>query len=1492
MFSSAQKLPGPILSGLALYAIQSALAVPIQISIPYSVLVGILVFGLTNLFVEHKSSNGKNQKINNLGLKQISWISQNLFPIFFGFLLLVLILFHTSELPDLYTTWSQFGLRDIIKLVSALSLTLFVPGYAVVLMLDTKSNLEALPRFLLGYILSLLITGLMTFIVTSIGIPILNSEILYTGLYSLILIGYVLTRIVRRSSVNKSDRGYILNQLRNILAVENYSKALIFSCLFAFTFLSTYYLYGNTIVGDQLYHHGRAMLFLTNSYKDNVVNGIDKPYLPLMHSFLAGLFSLAGSPTINVFVSLGFLNIIPIVVFYFFFSQWFKNYGKAATLACTLFVLSSGFGWVYALNLGINDKQPYASTFDAFQTLEIAGRTTFDIRLPNNFLNNGTPTTPLIIFGLPCGFFLLGLIKKEWKSISLPSIIFFSVTLLGIVSHEEFYLFLIISCLLPMLLRLKRYSYFYYSITAAIVTSVFLSISLPGDAFGSREILGLPMPLILLFYVVLTNISYTLLKVHERNFHIPFSKYIEGRKKRLILVVLITLVISYTYLFTFVTWSQLPINDVHAQVTAQGARIVPWYLYPMRFGVVGVLSLAFILSLFFRSYEREVLVLFIIGIIAFLGGPYYNEYRLNKYILAVGVILASLLIYQLLNINTRGMIIRNGLIIGLILVSSGASIILYQGYIALALQDRQINMFMSHRVLPDDIPVLNFLHKNIDLRRENVVLPDDYLYHFRRHQPGSEFAEQIEGFVGIPLENKLTQSSSSLQSSTLEGLFQTLDYGNVKYIVVPDNYVQKSSMLKFIMQNFPIVFKGSNYSITEVPDFTPETSGAKAALILPSGLEKSDMQIPVDYLSINYSKNIDYTNKSVIESNGEITLSNRTKTLILDGENTPNAIWFKTPNGIDFIKTKIRFLGHEQIDNHAGIIWQTANDSYYVYLRSHSIAMFSTNHKEFLRNNNIIRTENMWYDLSVIQYKNEVIIELNNNPVLTFPVNPNDRILRVGLKALNSVAEFSPVQLGKFDESRQSVPRINNVFNYYYPLSMLALSNSNYETLIDGDIAAGSKDKLVLSFDPSFTGNYLDLVEKGKTVIILNSENRYNGAMSKVMGIKPLNQSVSFDEIRGPNGGKVLISSTIREISVDPTAKITSYYYSTESNKSIPLAMSKKFGQGFLVYVNGFGYFSALSKSPAEFKSINKFFSIIDGNLTTTAKNDRINTIPPIRFVGDINLTGYVTVKSNSIYFPFGNHFYAENIFVSRQGDKDFPSTQSFPGGTIENLKGLGPFHITITGVNPKYAPFFSTNSYLALTYPSTFNMTFTLQDSSSLQFYLKHKQDKASLISSKAAVITFKNVKSDNNSPLLIMTKSPDLRIIGETSVQEAYVRKIDNPADWLANGGPLNFQGKVELKIDHVERSASVEGTNYVAYAEALNYGNATNRTPHKQASILLPGDVSAYAKENHIGIPIGKAIFSGLNNKVTVVFLIISAVIVYVSWSRIKKYIKYVA
>ena len=90
----------------------------------------------------------------------------------------------------------------------------------------------------------------------------------------------------------------------NFLREKN-PEFIVFGSLFLLTVLSTYYLYSGAIIGDQWYHHGRMLAFMSGEIRDISAAGADdKAFSPFPSAMIASFVSISGIPSVNAFASI------------------------------------------------------------------------------------------------------------------------------------------------------------------------------------------------------------------------------------------------------------------------------------------------------------------------------------------------------------------------------------------------------------------------------------------------------------------------------------------------------------------------------------------------------------------------------------------------------------------------------------------------------------------------------------------------------------------------------------------------------------------------------------------------------------------------------------------------------------------------------------------------------------------------------------------------------------------------------------------------------------------------------------------------------------------------------------------------------------------------------------------------------------------------------------------------------------------------------------
>ena len=432
------------------------------------------------------------------------------------------------------------------------------------------------------------------------------------------------------------------------------------------------------------------------------------------------------------------------------------------------------------------------------------------------------------------------------------------ITVSGILAHDEFYLFIIISSTLILFGKTinTNYSVFFTSFLAAIllVTLVDFLIS-PINYYTQREISGIPLIALAFLYV---SASWALYLIRISNIHlinsifnrvkalvpkvvsnvvvIRLKTYHDNRSTKFVLRIVTASIVAYLYLFTLFVWAQVSDEDIRSHVKDEWN--VPWYLYPVKFGLAGLLGLAFLVSYIFKKFEKEIFVFGTVALIAFLAGPYYDEHRFGKYIMTSMDAFASLLIYQIISSSITNLKLKirpliTSVLLGSVIIASSLSVLMFAGYVELFTGvSSYIEGGRRDFPTPSEFQLLNFLRDKVyNSKTYNIAVPEKEVDY------STGFITKIYGFSALP-RLKLLQSPLTLNASTLETFYNLLDQSDTRYIVFPrtdfmDTHRHGSQVLsssnniiQFALDNFPTVYQDKNYVVLEVPSVLPPSPGA------------------------------------------------------------------------------------------------------------------------------------------------------------------------------------------------------------------------------------------------------------------------------------------------------------------------------------------------------------------------------------------------------------------------------------------------------------------------------------------------------------------------------------------------------------------------------------------------------------------------------------------------------------------------------------------
>jgi hypothetical protein len=1485
--------PGSVLSGISVYFILSYLFVPNTITIPTAIIMSILVFGLAryhaiNNSMQHADQNRFTNIVNQNGINSNTNLPLSVSNVVFIIIYLITLIvtgFFSNPYQDLFIPWNQFNPAQVILLTSSILLCFFLPGYAIIDLLDNKKHeLKPLLKVLLAYTSSIAIIGFGGYISASIGFVPSEIKPVLLGVFAAVLGIYIVTKCTRGLQI----RSINYFQKFKISIYRNSTEFLVFGTLFALVMLSTYSVYQGEIRGDQWFHHGRALSFLGGGY----TAGVDDTLYPsFFHGVLASFFSLSGVPSVNAYVSINFLNIMPVFAFYYFFNKWIPsrnpNWKKAALLACTFFMLSSGFGWVNMITMSVSTN-PVKSPLSSAELFRLVETRTLDIHRAGSFIITSSPQigTSLTLIALPLGFILLGIVKEKLESRLKYIAIIGTLATVGVLSHDEFYFFIIVTCLSPLIFNLsERKNSLYLALLSSFFIVFLTDIISPEKYYTLAQ--DFPAPLVVLgaLFVGFMWVLYASGIFHRISLAINLKSKVPNLSRfKIYLGVVIVGVFAYAYLFTFLVWGQLMGEDIYIQ---QDPHNLPWYLYPLKLGVTGLLGVSFILSYFFRKFEREIFIFGLIAVIALLLGPYYDEYRFSKYIMVGMGAFAALFISRIfISINrSRIKFLLAGLIIGAIVTTSSLSVLMFNGYVASALQRpdfKEFSILLRNKIFPSpqEINFLNYLHKNVKLT-DHIVLPLEYGEPDSRLKlfKDQRLATKIQAFVGTSLisPQKILNNQFILNASTAEGLYSLLSSDNTQYIILPkkniiDDEIQRP--VRFALENFQRAYEDSNYILLTVPTIVPPITsvGGVALIYQPEGMLLSSLISGKKLLQLD-----DGSLKAINVSHSVNLDSKDNETITIFNDDKRSTMWSNIlqENEVNYIETKFRPVEkNDSAIRSSGIIWQNHGNEYHISLNHNGLQLFQKSgnlNKEVLlsEDRHVKKERYTWYTLKVLTEGNHISIYLDDVPKLQVRTAPlhNANITKVGIRVDHETTEFQPIKIGQLPQTSDMLLR-KEIYNHvYYPINELALSKTAYDTFSYGDRSAFSHKTAILTCDPDSNDtsfrNYLDFVNNGGKLVVIDTRNDFTGGFSKLLNVKAGN-ATKFDHIVDVNDERgahdIAISGSATGIdlkSVNATAKS---YYMNNGKEVAPFALERKFGSagGEIIFVNSAGYFDAVFKSPEQFLGLDRIPAMLGLNLANyTREYLPSNAETGSRFVGDLRISGTTTITTHSLLLPNASNTYTVGDISISNGSKILnqdDKKNNFKDALIENVTLSGAYSAIVESTGVVSVPtWLSQYDYIGMSLPKTVNLTLKILDKSGKAEFMATTSNNTGKYTVPISIgnkeeIRFQNIGLQNSSvanQTLIM-KRPEIKASGNITVNNLYVPIKED------EGREVKLRG-LNTSLDHIDilftNYKNASRMQYVTYLKWIQ----TERMPEdKQISVRIPGDISERAKREGVQVP----------------------------------------
>jgi len=1405
-----------IMFSVIVYLVLSYFKIPAMFSIPISAIIFLVTFALSRYYYVTESYlviSKKNTRNMSISIYDILFIM--------CYILSIISVFGSVINTTIYIKWTDLSFEPVIRLSFAVIISIFAPGY-VISSFIVRYDLGIIPRILSSYLISFFITGSVGYLAAlSDQTESLSSYLVCVN--SVLLIAFVIykARMLQRNRVNnftiKSD------------SKTNKSKSVLFAGLFCLVILSTYVIYGGKIIGDTWYYHGRALTILMGNFKKVAQSGLETDkYPPFSMAFLAAFFAISNVPSVNAYASLGFLNFVPAIAFYYMFTKWVPvRYNKAAPIALVLFMLGSGFGWIYALNLGIMSEP--SNEVSSLTTLFNAGRQTIDIYAPNTFIDVGHPdiTTALIIISLPCGFFLLGLVNEtRIKSKARYYLLILLLVALGLFSHDEFGLFIVMTFITPILFNLRNKNPVYFATMIAVGLVIILGNVLPGQGqyYFGRGLSGLPFIWLYLIFGIGTWITY-----HFKIFEL-LLKYISKLILKIInrapsfvsqptqfgIPIFVVCVIGYLYGLSFVVWYyELP--NFQPYIDTLGLRHIPVYFFPLRLGVSGLLGIAFILSYLFRRFEKEIFFFGVFALVSYLIIPQYLDFRAHRYVMVSMDAFAALLLYKIVAFargKGRKSAILTSSLIGLVIISAALSTFMYIGATSLGLRNPNNSLFdvILRRDFPDKdtLQLLDFLKSNTNIQNNDGIA-------YAHESRWAGLLPKLESFTGIPSQ-KLLQSSFTMEESNLPGLYKLLNHTNTKFIVVDKNYISHlASPMKFVLNNFQKKLENKRYIVLSVTKANPSDPKAELALLnfdLNSHLNHV-IEIDSSWPSANRLEN-------TLPDNRQLNYYYNNKSFVM--KPTSHLLFDIPSNDTNYIESSFRVLYRNITthDTHAGIIWSDGTRKFAAVVRQNSLTVsFTGNHTKSIMIPLEPIAPDKWITIKVLYVNGMINVLLNNVLRTQIPQILNDsKITGVGLESWNTRSEFfrpfigkvqledSPTRFGKF-----------STYDYYYILSGLAISKTPYDTIDEGDYSWASKKHVILTSDAPEIGVYKDYLSKGGTITLFSNDIKY-GAFSKLLCIEPLDQE-KFDQIVLQSGERLSITGKTSKLKISCGDAVVKSYYSLNGKNIAPYVIQKLVGNGVINFVNNRGYLSSvLARPELHFSTIHLLSDVVSSEREPDiqiARKSAIDVKPLPYFFGNISMAGDITIKSSSVMFQ--NKVRPGKFIVLDNNPKN--TSSSIIGDGALGMGIYGKYQLQLHTNKIIFKPSIWNFGYAGFMLPKGSNLTISLDNNSISRIHLFDKENRDYDIAHSR--VDIENIKT----PISVLIRYPTLNVNGNNTIENIrsyYPYGYNIP--WV-DQDKLTLIGNSTIQLDHVNYYLTRTGA--IVYTTYFNWVSINGSKAH---------------------------------------------------------------
>ncbi len=1266
-----------------------------------------------------------------LSKQEKSWIIS--FPasfplIFIGIYIFFLIIFIYSPTSDLmFLNWNSFNSIILLQFVALVLLTSFFPGYLIMKIFMSQTKID----FSASIVFSFLIGTFSLSIISLLMALFIDSWDLYTKFVTLafnviLLISYLFL-----------NRKGIRHPIKPKISIS-YEKLLI-SALIIFVLISVYITYFSILSSprsDCFSHIGGANKILKGIFPWEMGGTLTYPFL--FHINLATIFSMSSLPIVNSYMLLiPFISLIPLS-FYSMLKSFNKLPKKIPVVATTFFTLGSGLGWIYVTYLQTlypsinNEIWKYILNISVNPTL-------IDIQFGAVGLSIWGYQPSVIGLVVFCG--LTYLFQSEISNKFTLLMITLLVCYGYLIHISEIVLFVFI--ILTSFIVIKKSQFMtklrkkIFAVSFGLIAAYLLIFTLNTTLQENLSVYSTPVIMILCYLAFLTIVSFIKEKIRVK-INLKLSDNLLPSFGLLSIISLVCLIG-----LSFIIWLKVYPTFLFSYVSESG--LLPWYFYPLRIGIIGIIGLLMIGFLVFKNklLSRDLMFFIFLTLIAFSIGRAisfvninfpldigYWEFRIVPFAFIGLAVLASFCCYLSFKNSSIWHLRKKifaSLLLGILILTSVMSTIY-------SVEHWTLQGYATN----DDYDALNYLNSR-DLYSSEVTSRSFPVLTVSSR--GSQFS-RLTGITTFPYPELLFKPSNSEMFTSL------VSSTNAKYVYLSkgDYEILNSSypsgfFSQFLLDYYPRSHL-NNATVIEIPHFSTSKTTADLGIIRtpgPSSINRLiSYSVALSELDYSILENFD---PELFESKQIILPSDLSYIEIPFEDNWTISKDLNFSKNNDSVNISIKNDGKQILGSDADITFNS--------IPLDNQMAISLNIKVKLGTNDWIGIGVYDLDKKVWEPLGSIYSDKGNPPGWASPV---------------------PVENEKWTEIDFNVKgdKIEKIGGIFFRFLTLPGSSQSFEL-----------NRLIISDYESMmfpTDKFINWVENGGHLIIFDD---HPGYFSNLLNIRQTDTSIAncIANIEIPDTVVPVTSSILNNLDV-----LGYYLY---NNKIIaPYAYSMDFGKGKLIYFEISAYLDNIESSENELKYelLTNFSRILQSLDEFTIEKPNMKAYPIMTELG--NFSGQVKMTTN-VFLPEESTLLWDNIVTS--GSNVIVDGKEIKNFSIENAQ-LSEFSIlgksnssinsTIMKITPEQSGY-----YFKFKFEKGFNWTLNLNSNSILKFKIIDG------INTINVQIEGGTVEFIIKKGITSVIKTPKIFVNGIAQFQSAYFWL---PFDWLGCfGNPITLKG-----------------------------------------------------------------------------------------------------